>query len=181
MGKLRAVVLAPIVVLTLASVSYAQQTVVLPDSSQTTTMTANVSEQARVTVPATVTFNVTNVLASTAASAASVTVSNIVLANATDQFEISLQANTASFDPPVAGAITWSASDVSWNAASWTNAAGSAATLSSSAFNTVATCTADTADCSTSALVFTLGAKGTVQRSGDHVIVVTWKFENIGT
>ena len=38
----------------------------------------------------------------------------------------------------MAGATTWSASDVSWNAATWTAATGVAGTLSNAAFNTVA-------------------------------------------
>ena len=41
-----------------ASMASAQVLVQLPDSSQTTTLTANVSSQATVTTPANVTFNV---------------------------------------------------------------------------------------------------------------------------
>ena len=164
-----------------ASVASAQQTVTLTDTSQTTTLTANVSEQARVTVPAGVTFNVNDVSASTAASAASVTVTSIVLATATKQLKVSLQANAASFTPPVVGATTWVAGDVTWNAAAWTNATGSAGTLSNSAYNSVATCAADASDCSSAALVLTLGAKPTVKRAGNHTLVVTWKFESIGS
>jgi len=163
------------------SAGYAQTSVTLTDTSQTTTLTANVSEQARVTVPSAVTFNVTNVTSTTAASAASVSVSSIVLATATKQLKVSVQANAAAFTPPVAGATTWSASDVTWNAATWTNATGALGTLSNSAYNTVATCAADAADCSTTALVFTLGAKSTVKRAGNHNLVVTWKFESIGS
>ena len=173
--------LAAAFVLASSSVGYAQTSVVLPDTSQTTTLTANVSEQARVTVPSAVSFNVTNVAAATAASAASVTVSSIVLATATKQFKVSLQANAAAFTPPVAGAITWSAADVTWNNAAWTNATGAVGTLSNAAYNTVATCTADAADCSTTALVFTLAAKAAVKRAGNHNLVVTWKFESIGS
>src|SRR5690349_8562168 len=66
-----------------ASAAVAQTAIALPDTSQTTTLTANVTEQAKVTVPAGVTFNVTNAGNSTAASAASVTVQNIVLATST--------------------------------------------------------------------------------------------------
>jgi len=168
-------------VLGFAPLGYAQTSVTLTDTSQTTTLTANVSEQARVTVPAGVTFNVSNVAATTTAGAASITVSSIVLATATKQFKVSLQANAAAFSPPVAGAITWSATDVSWNAPAWTNATGALGTLSNSAFNTVATCAADAADCSTTGLVFTLGAKSTVKRAGNHTLVVTWKFESIGS
>jgi hypothetical protein len=161
--------------------SEAQSTVVLPDTSQTTLLTANVSEQATVTVPAGVTFNVTNINNSTAASAASVTVTGIVLGTATKQFKISAQAGAASFTPPVVGATTWSASDVTWNAAEWTNATGSSGALSSASYNTIAECTADAAACSTTGLVLTLGAKPTVKRSGNHTLSVTWKFESIGS
>lgn len=164
-----------------AGLASAQTTVTLPDSSQSTTLTANVSEQAQVTVPSGVTFNVTNVAASTAASGASVTVSNVVLATATKQLKVSLQASAADFTPPVALATTWAAGDVTWNAATWTNATGAAGTLSSTAYTAVATCAADAASCNTTGLVFTLGAKSTVKRSGNHTLAVTWKFESIGT
>ncbi|HEX7185277.1 MAG TPA: hypothetical protein VF756_25865 [Thermoanaerobaculia bacterium] len=167
--------------LLIAGTAAAQTTVTLPDTSQTTTLTASVSEQARVTVPAGITFNVTDVANSTAASSASVTVSNIVLATATKQVKVSIQAGAASFTPSVAGATTWSAGDVTWNAATWTNATGASGSLSNSAYSAVATCDADAASCSTTGLVFTLGAKSTVKRSGNHTLSVTWKFESIGT
>ena len=162
-------------------VASAQTTVTLPDTSQTTTVSVNVSEQARVVVPSGITFTVSNIGVSTAAGAASVTVDQIVTATATKQLKVSLQANAASFTPPVSGATTWAATDLSWNAASWTNATGAAGTLSSSAYNTVATCQADATACSTTALVFTLAPKTTVQRSGTHSLIVTWKFESTGT
>jgi hypothetical protein len=167
--------------LTTAGLAGAQVTVFLPDTSQITILTANVSEQARVIVPASVTFLVANVSSSTAAPAASVTVDNIVLATATKQLKVSVQAAASSFTPPVVGATTWSASDVTWNAATWTNATGSSGTLNSSSFNAVATCTADAATCSTTSLVFTLAARTTVQRSGNHTLSVTWKVESIGS
>ena len=174
--------LAPLFMLIVSTAALqAQTTVSLPDTSQTTTLTAAVSEQARVTVPAGISFNVSDVTASTAAGAASVTVSNIVLATDTKQLKISIEAGAGSFTPPVVGATTWSAGDVTWNAATWTSATGASGTLSNSSFNEVATCDADVASCSTSGLVFTLGAKGTVKRAGNHTLTVTWKFESIGT
>lgn len=156
----------------------AQTTVTLPDTSQTTLLTATVSEQARIVVPASVSFSVSNIGSSTAATAATVTIDRIVLATATKQLKVSLQAAAASFTPPIAGATTWSASDVSWNAASWTRATGVAGVLSAASFIQVATCNADVADCSTTGLVFTLAAKPTVMRSGSHTLVVTWKVES---
>ncbi len=163
-----------------AGLASAQTTVAPPDSSQSTTLTANVSEQAQVTVPSGVTFNVTNVSASTAASAASVTVGSIVLATVTKQLRVSLQASALSFTPSVALATTWAAGDVTWNAATWTNATGAAGTLSSTAYTAVATCAADTASCNTTGLVFSLAAKSTVKRSGNHTLAMTWKLESIG-
>ncbi|HEX9735911.1 MAG TPA: hypothetical protein VGG06_28445 [Thermoanaerobaculia bacterium] len=166
--------------LLLPATAWAQTTVTLTDTSQTTTLTASVSEQAQVTVPAGVSFTVTDISGSTAASAASVTIDNIVLDTATKQLKVSIQANDPAFTPPVGGATTWSAGDVTWNAATWTNAAPASGTLSDLAYGEVATCTADTASCSTTGLVFTLGAKSTVKRSGNHTLVITWKFESTG-
>lgn len=158
-----------------------QTVVTLPDSSQSTTMTASVSEQADVSVPATISFPVTDIASSTSASAASVSASNIALDSATKQLKISVQADAAAFTPPVGGATTWAAADVTWNAATWTSATGASGTMSAGAFGEVATCTADTASCSTSGLVFTLAPNTSVKRSGDHTLSVTWKFESIGT
>ena len=163
-----------------AGAASAQTTVTLPDSSQSTTMTANVSEQCRITVPSTVTFNVTNIGAATSATA-SVTIDRIVLATATKQLKLSIQAGAANFTPSVSGATTWAASDLSWTAGTWTSATGSVGTLSSSAFNTIATGDADTASMSNAGVAFSLAAKTTVQRSGNHTLAVTWKVESIGT
>jgi hypothetical protein len=161
--------------------SEAQSAVLLPDTSQTTVFTANVSEQATVSVPAAVSFNVTNITNPTSASGSSVTVSSIVLGTATKQLKVSVQANATSFTPPVSGATTWAAGDVTWNAATWTNATGAGGTLSSSSYNTVADCVADASTCNTTGLVFTLAAKPTIKRAGNHTLTVTWKFESIGS
>jgi len=163
------------------STAHAQTTVTLPDTSQTTLLTATVSEQARVVVPASVLFSVGNISLSTAASAATVTVDRIVLATATKQLKISVQAAAASFTPPIVGATTWSASDVSWNASSWTHATGVSGVLSAVSFTQVATCDPAATDCSTTTLTFTLAAKPTIARSGAHTLVVTWKVESIGS
>jgi len=164
-----------------ASSAHAQTAVLLPDTSQTTLMTATVSEQARITVPAAVSFTVTNVGNSTSASAANVVLDRIVLATATKQLKVSIQAAAGSFTAPVVGAITWAAGDISWNAPSWTRATGAAGILSASSFTQIATCDPDAPDCSTTGLVFTLAAKPSVQRAGNHTLVVTWKVESIGS
>ncbi|HEV8578335.1 MAG TPA: hypothetical protein VGX68_04575 [Thermoanaerobaculia bacterium] len=166
--------------LTTAAAAGGQTTVTLPDTSLTTEVYTKVAETADVTVPAGVIFPVLNVAAGTTAGAASMTVSNILLETATKQLKISIQAGAASFTPPVSGATTWSASDVTWNAATWTNATGVGGILSSSAFTEVATCNANVASCGTTGLVFTLAPKSTVKRAGDHILSITWKFESIG-
>ena len=177
----RTSIIAAFTILTVSAAS-AQTTTTLPDSSQTTTVTADVSEQAKVTVPTGVSFSVTNVGASTVAAAASVTIDGIVLATATKQLKVSLQANAAAFTPSVTGAVTWSAADVSWGAGTFSNlGVGAAGTLSSTAYGEVATCAADVASCSTTNLVFTLAPKASVKRSGGHTLSMTWKIESIGS
>jgi len=176
----KAPALAAGAIVLLACSASAQTTVTLPDTSQTTVLTAVVNEQARVTFPSGVTFTVSDITGSTIASPAAVTISNIVLATATKQLKVSVQADAAAFTAP-GGSTTWSAGDVTWSAATWTSATASAGTLSNSAYNAVATCAADAASCSTTGLVFTLGAKPTVQRSGNHQLTVRWKVEAIGS
>ena len=180
-------VAAAVLVLLSCGAASAQTAVILPDAAQATTFTAAVAEQARVTVPAGILFNVTNINSSTTDANVAISVQNIVLTSATKQLRISVAANAPSFTPPLAGVSTWSASDVSWTAGPgggpnrWQNATGSAGTLSSAAYQTVATCNADTSSCSISKLSVTLAAKPTVKRSGSHTLVVTWKFESIGS
>ncbi len=171
--------LGALLALGVARVASAQVTVTLPDTSQTTTLTATVPEQARVTIPSTVTFTVNNVAASTAGSAAPVTITNIVLSTATDKLKISIQANAASFTPPTVGATTWSASDVTWTGGTWTTATPASGTLSNSAYNEVARCDANVASCNSSNVSFTLAAKSSVIRAGNHTLVISWKFEKI--
>lgn len=161
--------------------AWAQATLTLPDTSQTTAMYVDVSEQARIFVPAFINFNVTNVAAQTAASPVSVSIDRIVLASPVAQLRVSVRSNAPSFTPPSDGALTWTAEDLSWTAAAWTAAGGAAGTLSSTAYSAIATCDASATACSTAALVFTLAAKPAVQRSGTHTLVVTWKLESIGS
>jgi len=165
----------------LATGLFAQAVVDLPNSAQSTVLTANVSEQAKVTVPSGITFNVLDITAITTAPVASVTVSNIALATATKQLKISVQAAAAVFTPSVDGAVTWAVGDVSWLGTGWTTSTGAAGTLIESAYHEVATCDADAAGCANAALSFKLAAKGTVKRSGSHTLGITWKFESIGS
>lgn len=180
-SRLRMPIFAGLCAALAVGMASAQTTRTLPDETETTTLTATVAEQATVTVPANVAFTVNDVTSPTVAAAANVTITNIVLATATKQLKVSLKAAAADFTPPVALAATWAPADVTWNASTWTGGIGASGTLDNVAFNEIATCTADTASCSTTGLVFTLGAKPAVKRSGDHTLSVTWKFEATGT
>jgi len=151
-----------------------------PDTTQGTVLMATVREQCKIDVPANVTFTVNDIGVSTAAPVASVTINHIVLATATKQLKLSIAANFADFTPSVSGATTWAATDVSWNAATWAAGTGAANTLAFGSYNQVATSTADSSVCSTTDLVFTLAAKDTVKRSGNHTLMTTWKVESIG-
>ena len=163
-----------------ASAATAQTTLALPDTSQTSTITATVAEQARVTVPTGITFTVADTATATTSPSVAVSLANIVMATASKQLRVSLQADASDFTPPASGAATWAASQVSWNAASWTSASGSSGTLSASSYNAVATCTADSGSCSTSGLVFTLAPNTNVRRAGSHSLVVRWRVEATG-
>lgn len=175
------VLLAGAVLMGIISSAAIADVVVLPDTSQTTTMTATVSEQCNITVPANFSWDVIDVASDTISDAQAVTITNIVLAAPTKQLKLSIQASAASFTPPGGVGTTWSASDVSWNdGGAWTGGTGATGTLSNAAYNEVATSTAGEAAMSTVGLVFTLADKGTITKSGNHTLLCTWRVESIG-
>jgi hypothetical protein len=164
--------------LILAGVAGAVYAVALPDFSQSSTLTATVSEQATVSAPATVAWTVNAIGSSSASASKSVSASSVVLADG-KKLRIEIKADAASFTAPTGGSVTWAASDVSWNAPSWTNGTGATGSLSSSDYTTVVDMTsANSTSVSTTALVFTLAAKATVDRAGDHTLAGTWKFSS---
>lgn len=161
----------------IAQVAWAAQ-VTLPDTSQTTTFTANVSEQAVVSVPASISFNVTDVASPTQATAdATVSATTIVLSDG-NALKVEIKANSDNFTAPAGGSVTWAASDISWDAATWENGSGSSGQLSSAAFTEVAASSTNASSLSTSDLTFTLAAKSSVDRAGNHTLIATWKFSS---
>ncbi len=164
-----------------AGLASAQEVVTMPgNASSLTTLTAVVSDQARITVPSVVTFNVTNIAAATVASGVSFLADNIVLSSASATLNVSLIGNAPTFTAPLASP-TWAVADVSWGVAAFTAGTAVAGTLAATAVP-VATCAAAVATCGTtgSSLVFTLAPKTTVTRSGNHTLTMTWKFASIG-
>ena len=164
---------AAIIILLFAGTASAA-VVTLPNETQTTSFAATVSSQANVTIPAGITFTVTNVSADTASAAQTVNASVIVVPNGNELY-FQIKANAANFTPATGGTVTWAATDVTWNAATWTNGSGSSGTMSSAAYNLVSLSNANPGSTSTSNLVFTLGDKATVDRAGNHTLVCTWK------
>lgn len=164
-----------------AGLASAQETVTLPGTpTASTTLSADVSEQARVTIPAMVNFAVTDIANGTASNPVSVTVDNIVLATAAKTLKISVLASAAAFTPSVASAATWAAVDVSWGAATFSNGGTGVIGILALTAVPVATCAADVSACSTTDLVFTLAPNALVKRSGSHTLNMTWKIESIG-
>lgn len=153
--------------------------VTLPDTSQTSSATAMVIDQASITVPTSIQFTIIDVTAATdATQLQSVSVTNIVIHDG-KSVRVSLAPNAALFTKPAGATVTWSASDVSWDAPTWINGTGTAGSLSPTpgAYTTVATSAANpTGDLSTSSLKFTLAPKA-VDRAGDYSLVATWKVE----
>jgi hypothetical protein len=149
----------------------------LPSTLNTTTLTATVSEQATISVPASLTFTVTNVNVTTSVSSGTISCTNIVLNN-TKTLKMSLQANAAAFTAPTGGSVTWSASDVTWNTGSWgAGPTGSSGTLSSAAYGAVVQTAANAASLSGS-FTLTLASK-VVDRAGNHTLALTWKVESL--
>ncbi len=164
--------------LVIASSCYAA-VVTLPNTSQSTTFTANVAEQANVAVPAAVAWTVNNVSVSTASAAQTVSASTIVLADG-KKLRIEIAPDATDFTAPAGGTVTWASDAVSW-VSTWTNATENDATMSASAntYVKVADMTAvNTGSMGTVDLVFTLAAKATVDRAGAHTLACTWKFSS---
>ena len=164
-------------VLLTAPDAFGQTTVILPDTSLTTAVTVNLYESARVTIPSSAMFNVSNVSAATTSQNLTVSLQDLFRKSSTTGVAISLRATALNFTPPQSGAVTWSASDVSWEAVTWTGGTGSAGTLSNASFTPVVTCA--TTGCSTTTFTLQLAAKPTVGRAGAHTLVVTWKIETL--
>jgi hypothetical protein len=158
----------------------AQAVVALPDASRTTVMAAIVAEQYQVSAPKGATFHVARTAGRVSASPVAVSVTGITLPAASPPLRLLLMANAPRFTAPPGAAETWSAGDITWNAATWTNGTGSAGVLSDTAYTAVATADEDVASISTTGLTFTLAARPGVRVGGNQTLTATWKIECIG-
>jgi hypothetical protein len=167
-----------LLVLALAGAGYTA-VVTLPDETQTTTFTANVTEQANVSVPANVSWTVDAISSSTASAAQDVSATAIVL-NDGSKLRIEIAPDAADFTPPANGSVTWASSDVSWSG-TWTNGTANNSSMSANAstyVKVVDMTAANAASVSSADLVFTLAAKAGIDRAGAHTLSATWKFSS---
>jgi hypothetical protein len=167
-----------LLVLALSGAGYAA-VVTLPDESQTTTFTANVSEQANVTVPANVSWTVDSIASPTASAAQTVSATAVVLDDGS-KLRIEIAPDATDFTPPANGTVTWASSAISW-VGTWTNGTANDATMSATAntyVKVVDMTAANAASVSSADLVFTLAAKAGVDRAGAHTLSATWKFSS---
>lgn len=133
------------------------------------------SEDVRITIPAAVSFAVTNVSVATAGSPASGSVSfnqlNVVTGHV---LKVSVKADS-DFVPPSGAAIP--ASKVSWTTSGATNGTGSNGTLSTSTYSQLFLSGATKKSGSVN-VTWSLAAPGTGIRAGIHRLTVRWKLES---
>jgi len=151
--------------------------IALPNEMQQSSIIATVMEQAQITVPGTIVFNVTNVTQDTRISGLGVSATSVCLESG-KALRIELKADAADFTPPSGGAPTWVASDVSWEAGSWTGGAGVAGTLSDSAYNKVAESSVNASELSNSDMAFTILARPAIKYAGQYTVTGTWRFSS---
>ena len=139
---------------------------------------ATAQELVTVTVPANVSFSVTNVASDTVGSpsAARVSFSGLIVFPLR-VLRISVTAGAASFTPPSAS-LAIPASNVRWTTSNASGGSGSNGTLSSAAwtqiFQSSLLATSGRVD-----LTWTLGAPGGGIRAGTHTLTVRYKFESM--
>jgi hypothetical protein len=179
--RIKRVLSLSIVALAMATAAGATDTVALPgNSTQTTELTATVSEQATVTVPTAISFAVVNIGAQTLGSAAAVSVTGILL-NTGKNLEISVKAGGDFVTTGSGTGTAFSAGDVIWTGGTgthWTGIADSTG-LSTSTFKAVATCDGTQTSCSTSDAGFKLKANSAVTLLGAQALTMTWHFASI--
>lgn len=150
--------------------------------NQHTDITATVSEQVALTVPATAAFSVPDVNSSAATTSLSVTASSIVLTDG-HTLRLSLQPAADNFSGPTGSTHDLSVANVSWGAVAWTGGAGGVGTagalVDSSTASEVATSTANAPTLSTTALVLTLASDPLIDRAGDYTLRANWIVESV--
>lgn len=149
--------------------------VALPNESQQTLIYASVMEQANLSVPDQIGFDVCDVTVDTVGSGLTVSATAVVL-DSGNALRIELKADAVDFTPPSGASVTWAASDVSWAAGVWTGGTGSSGTLANGVYHTVAESSVNASELSCADMSFTLVQKPAVNIAGEYTLTATWKF-----
>jgi hypothetical protein len=130
-----------------------------------------------ISIPSSVSFNVTNVGVATAGSPTQFRISFLGLVLPLFQkFSIKVRANSANFTPPSGTGIP--AANVSWTATGASGGSGVSGTLSSVTYNSVFVGNA-VALLGYVDLAWSLAAPGAGIRAGNHTLTLVWKLESI--
>lgn len=131
------------------------------------------------TIPASVSFSVTDVTIATGGTPSPATASfeDAVLASG-DALRMSIQADATNFTRPVEAGGYIPASNLSWTINGATNGQGFAGTLSATAYTEVYESNPDATSGSVN-LVWSLAAPGGGVRAGAHMLTATWKIESV--
>ena len=156
----------------------------IPDLASPVTLAAttqfkiNVKEQAKIEVPALVTFDVTDVALDTDQSGVSkVRATNIVLAP-NHKLKVQIAAQTARFSDAT-GAPSYAASKVTWTHGAVTGGTGAAGALAGAGeFQDLLLCNAG-GPCESASLKFKLLADPTQSVAGTHTLVGTYKVSSV--
>jgi len=139
---------------------------------------AHASDKVDITIPASVSFAVDNISATTTGAPATFTVSfsNAKLKN-TDALRISVMADSTAFTPPN-GTTQIPASTVTWTTSNAVGGAGSSGTLSAAQYTQVYQSNINPSSGSVSITWRLTGAPVGI-RSGSHIMSLTWKLEAV--
>lgn len=165
----------------LAAMTAAHAGSVTLNGSASSTMDANVSEQATISVPATYAFAVTDITQNTPVTGSQqVTLSNIVLDDG-NSLELWITAGAASFSPAAGGTVTYSASDVVWAAPTDSGVSGvTGALVNGTAEEVGESSSANPAGPLTFTVPFTLNAHSSnIDRAGTETLAVTWTVTSV--
>ena len=135
------------------------------------------SESVDITLPATVSFNVRDVTATTTGSPNPTTISFIdAQLTSGKAFRISVKADAIGFTPPSGAAIP--ASYVSWTTSGAAGGSGSNGTLSFDTYNQVYQSNINPVTGSVD-ISWNLAAADTGVHAGEHILTLRWKLESV--
>jgi hypothetical protein len=139
---------------------------------------AHASDKVDITIPASVSFAVNNISATTTGAPTTFTVSfsNAKLKN-TDALRISVMANSTTFTPPN-GTTQIPASTVTWTTSNTVGGSGSSGTLSAAQYTQVYQSNINPSSGSV-AITWRLTGAPVGIRSGTHTLSLTWKLEAV--